>query len=269
MPTAAVGSYEIFYVEAGTGFPLVLIHGLAGDHNAWEAQMPTWAEDHRVLAFDNRGAGQSTQVDEMITTEDMAKDTLALMDAVGINKAHILGRSMGGAIAQHMALLAPERVHTLIMCASFARIDPVGNRVLTNMREVLEWRNNWGDHARHSVQNFVSPEFYNENAETIERVLGLIGGETRLPECYVRQNHACLEHDTIDRLNEIGCPTLIMAGGKDPICSTTATRWMSDGIDGSKTVMFEDSSHFFLMEEAAKFMATVGDWLAEHAVMTR
>jgi 3-oxoadipate enol-lactonase len=269
MPTAAVGNYEIFYVEAGTGFPLVLIHGLAGDHKAWEAQMPTWAKNHRVLAFDNRGAGQSTQTDEMITTEDMAKDTLALMDAVGINKAHILGRSMGGAIAQHMALLAPERVHTLIMCASFARIDPVGNRVLTNMREVLEWRNHWGDHARHSVQNFVSPEFYNENAETIERILGLIGGETRLPECYVRQNHACLEHDTIDRLNEIGCPTLIMAGGKDPICSTTATRWMSDGIDGSKTVMFEDSSHFFLMEEAARFMATVGDWLAEHAVMTR
>lgn len=269
MPTAAVGNYEIFYVEAGTGFPLVLIHGLAGDHKAWEAQMPTWAKNHRVLAFDNRGAGQSTQTDEMITTEDMAKDTLALMDAVGINKAHILGRSMGGAIAQHMALLAPERVHTLIMCASFARIDPVGNRVLTNMREVLEWRNHWGDHARHSVQNFVSPKFYNENAETIERILGLIGGETRLPECYVRQNHACLEHDTIDRLNEIGCPTLIMAGGKDPICSTTATRWMSDGIDGSKTVMFEDSSHFFLMEEAARFMATVGDWLAEHAVMTR
>jgi pimeloyl-ACP methyl ester carboxylesterase len=59
-----------------------------------------------------------------------------------------------------------------------------------------------------------------------------------------------------------------MAGGKDPICSPTATRWMSDGINGSKTVMFEDSSHFFLMEEAARFMATVGDWLAEHAVMT-
>ena len=263
MPTAQAGNYEIFYEEAGSGFPLVLIHGLAGDHKAWALQMPEWAKNHRVLAFDNRGAGQSTQVDEPITTEDMAKDTLALMDAVGIEKAHVMGRSMGGAIAQHMTLLAPERVHTLMMCASFARIDSVGTRVLTNMREVLDWRGDWGDHARHSVSYFVSPAFYNENPETIEQILGLIGGETRLPACYVQQNHACLAHDTLDRLGEISCPTLIMAGGKDPICSMTATAWMSDAIADSKTVVFEGSSHFFLMEEGPKFMATVGEWLGE------
>lgn len=264
MPIAKTGDYEIFYVEEGEGFPLVLIHGLAGDHKAWAAQMPEWAKNHRVVAFDNRGAGQSTQVDEAITTEDMAKDTLALMDELGIEKAHILGRSMGGAIAQHMTLMAPERVETLMMCASFAKLDDVGVRVLTNMREVLEWRDDWGDHARHSVAYFVSPAFFNENPKTIEQILGLIGGETRLPACYSQQNHACMNHNTLDRLGDIKVPTLIMAGGKDPICSLTATSWMSDGIAGSKTVIFEDSSHFFLMEEGPKFMATVGEWLAEH-----
>jgi pimeloyl-ACP methyl ester carboxylesterase len=265
MPVASAGPYELYYVEAGSGFPLVLIHGLAGDHSAWAVQMETWSKDHRAVAFDNRGAGRSTQVDEPISTEDMARDTLALMDELGIERAHVMGRSMGGAIAQHMALLAPDRIHSLIVCASFAKFDPIGTRVLTNMREVLEWRGDWADHARHSVQNFVSPSFFNENPETIAQIESLIGGETRLPACYVRQNHACLEHDTLDRLGEIACPTLIMAGGRDPICSLTATGWMRDGFPNQETVIFEDSSHFFLIEEPQRFMATVADWLTRHA----
>ena len=264
MPVAQAGSYEIHYVEKGSGYPVVLIHGLAGDHSAWAAPMETWSRDHRVLAFDNRGAGQSTQVDEPISTEDMARDTLALMDEVGIDRAHVVGRSMGGAIAQHMALMAPERVHTLVVLASFAKLDPVGVRVLTNMREVLEWRGDWGDHARHSVANFVSPAFFNENPETIAQIEGLIGGETRLPACYIRQNHACLEHDTLDRLGEIGCPTLILAGGRDPICSLTATGWMQDGFPDAEAVIFEESSHFFLIEQPERFMGVMGDWLRKH-----
>jgi pimeloyl-ACP methyl ester carboxylesterase len=264
LPVAQVGSYEIHYVEEGSGFPVVLIHGLAGDHTAWAAPMQSWSRDHRVLAFDNRGAGKSTQVDEPISTVDMARDTLALMDQVGIERAHVVGRSMGGAIAQHMALMQPERVHTLVVLASFAKLDPVGVRVLTNMRQVLEWRDDWADHARHSVANFVSPAFFNENPETIAQIEGLIGGETRLPACYVRQNHACLEHDTLDRLAEITCPTLILAGGRDPICSLTSTRWMEDGFPNAEAVIFEESSHFFLIEQPERFMDVMGDWLRRH-----
>jgi 3-oxoadipate enol-lactonase len=264
LPVAQVGSYEIHYVDEGSGFPIVLIHGLAGDHTAWAAPMQRWSRDHRVLAFDNRGAGQSTQVDEPISTEDMARDTLALMDQVGIERAHVVGRSMGGAIAQHMALMQPERVHTLVVLASFAKLDPVGVRVLTNMRQVLEWRDDWADHARHSVANFVSPAFFNENPDTIAQIEGLIGGETRLPACYVRQNHACLEHDTVDRLAEIDCPTLILAGGRDPICSLTSTRWMQDGFPNAESVIFEESSHFFLIEQPERFMDVMDGWLEKH-----
>jgi 3-oxoadipate enol-lactonase len=264
LQVAQAGSYEIHYVEKGSGFPVVLLHGLAGDHTAWAAPMETWSRDHCVLAFDNRGAGQSTQVDEPISTEDMARDTLALMDQVGIDRAHVVGRSMGGAIAQHMALMQPERVHTLVVLASFAKLDPVGVRVLTNMRQVLEWRGDWADHARHSVANFVSPAFFNENPETIAQIEGLIGGETRLPACYIRQNHACLEHDTLDRLGEIACPTLILAGGRDPICSLTSTRWMQDGFPNAESVIFEESSHFFLIEQPKRFMRVMGEWLEKH-----
>jgi pimeloyl-ACP methyl ester carboxylesterase len=263
VPLVRVGDNEIFFVEQGEGFPLVLIHGLAGDHSAWTPQLPRLAEQYRTIAFDNRGAGQSTQRDEPASTEDLARDTLALMDALAVERAHVVGRSMGGAVAQHMALLAPERVESLVLLASFARLDPLGMRVLTNMREVLEWTGSWAAHARHSVQNFVSADFFNERPEDVARIEGLIGGETRLQACYVRQNHACLEHDTVDRLAEIHCPTLIMGGGRDPICSPTATSWLGR-IPDSETVLFEDSSHFFLLEEPERFMTTLEDWLGRH-----
>ena len=264
MATAQIGPNEINYVEQGEGFPLVLIHGLAGDHSAWNPQLEAWSAEHRVIAFDNRGAGQSTQRDEAVTTEDLARDTLALMDELEVARAHLIGRSMGGAIAQHVALAAQERVAGMVLCASFAKLDPIGYRVLTNMRQILEWRGSWADHARHSVPNFVSSRYYNENPEAVAAIEALIGGETRLPACYVAQNHACLTHDTLHRLGEIQCPTLVLGGGDDAICSPTATKWLADGIPGAETMLFEGCSHFFLIEDQERFMDVVGRWLREH-----
>lgn len=265
MPVATIGRYQINYIDEGEGPPVVLIHGLAGDLSAWAAQVASLRQRHRVIAFDNRGAGRSTQVDEPISTADLAHDTIGLMEHLGIAQAHIVGRSMGGAVAQIIALERPDLVASLVLCASFAKLDPLGIRVLTNMRQVLEWRGNWGDHARHSIQNFVGFAFYNRESAQIARIEALIGGETRLPACYIRQNHACIEHDTLDRLSAITCPTLIMGGGNDPICSPTCTEWMSRGIPGAQTVMFDGCSHFFLMEEPQRFMSTLDAWLSKHA----
>lgn len=263
MPVIAVGPYEINYVDEGQGPPVLLIHGLAGDLSAWNTQISTLRDRYRVIAFDNRGAGRSTQIDEPVTTSDLAQDTIGLMTKLGIEKAHIVGRSMGGAIAQIVALDRPDLVRSLVLCASFAKLDPLGVRVLTNMREVLEWRDDWGDHARHSIQNFVGAAFFNREREQIARIEALIGGETRLPACYVRQNIACLEHDTLERLSDLRCPTLIMAGANDPICSPTCTQWMAEGIPGARTMIFEGCSHFFLMEDAQKFAAALNHWFAE------
>ena len=200
---ARLGRITLRYLDVGKGTPVVLIHGLAGDYSAWLAQIEALQKDYRVIAFDNRGAGRSTQVDEPVSTADLADDTLALMDHLGVERAHVVGRSMGGAVAQHMALKAPQRVLSLTLCASFARLDPLGRRVLSNMREALEWRMRWSDHARHSVQNFVSADFFNHYPERVARIEQLIGGETRLPACYSRQNEACQTHDTLADLPRI------------------------------------------------------------------
>ncbi len=266
--SARIGRYDIRYRDEGKGFPLLLIHGLAGDHNAWSPQVEAWRGRFRVIAPDNRGAGASSQVDEPISTEDMARDMLALLDHLGIASAHVVGRSMGGAVAQHMALLAPQRVHSLTLCASFAKFDPYGARVLANMREVLELTRSWAAHARHSVQNFVSAAFYDANPGRVAAIEQLIGGETRLQACYSRQNAACLAPDTPERLAEIRGPVQIRAGGRDPICPLPATRWMQERLPTAETVIFEDSSHFFLIEEPERFMQVMNRWLERHAPTT-
>lgn len=258
---AKIGKYDIQYLEAGEGTPVVFIHGLAGDYSAWTSQIQLLKDHYKVIAFDNRGAGKSTQIDEPISTQDLAKDTLGLMDHLGIQSAHIVGRSMGGAVAQHMALMSPERVKSLVLCASFAILDPLGRRVLLNMRDALEWRMSWADHARHSVQNFVSADFFNNKQDQVKKIEALIGGETRLPACYIRQNEACQNQDTSAQLGLITQPTLIMAGRNDPICSLAATDILSKGIPHSKTILFDNASHFFLMEQADKFNLELSNWL--------
>jgi 3-oxoadipate enol-lactonase len=265
MPHATTSRGQLYYEESGEGPVVLLIHGLAGDLSAWRPQLEALSGSYRAIAFDNRGAGRSDQVDEPESTEAMARDTLELLDALDVGRAQVVGRSMGGAIAQHLALAAPDRVESLVLCASFASLDELGRRVLTNMREVLEWRGNWEDHARHSVANFVSAGFYNRSPEVVAGIEQLIGGETRLPACYVAQSHACLEHDTLDRLEEIECPTLVLNGGRDPICSPTCSDWMVERLRNVEQTTYDDSSHFFLIEEAERFAKELAGWLDTHS----
>ena len=167
---ARAGDYEIRYVDEGEGFPILLIHGLAGDHTAWNPQIEAWRGRHRVLATDTRGAGRSTQVDEPVTIRELASDFGAVLDHAGVEKCHVVGRSMGGFLAQHLVFEAPERVHSLVMLASAAKVDPLGARLLTNMRQVLEWTGSWSAHAAHSVPNFVSQRYFIDNPDRIEAI---------------------------------------------------------------------------------------------------
>ncbi|MDE0779153.1 MAG: alpha/beta hydrolase [Alphaproteobacteria bacterium] len=264
MPKVNCGRFDVNYVEEGDGFPVVLIHGLAGDHTAWLPQLDFFKDRYRVVAMDNPGSGDSTAVDAPCTTEELADTMLALLDHMSIEKAHVVGRSLGGLIGQHMALKAPDRMQSLILAASTPQVDPIGKRILENMREVLEWRENWADWARHSAHMFVAPGFYNDNPEAMARIEALVGNEARSKVSYVNLNQTALTHDTSDRLGEIACPTLIMAGRVDPICSMHGTDILSAEIANSETVVFENSSHFFLMEEYDKSMTTLTDWFVKH-----
>ena len=265
MPVVSTGRFDINYIEEGEGFPVLLIHGLAGDHTAWLPQVAAWKDRYRVIAFDNPGSGDSSLVGEPAGTADLADATLGLMDRLGIEKAHVVGRSMGGAVAQHMALKSPERLQSLSMAASFARLDNVGAQVIANLQQLLKWRGNWAEWAPHAVYLFVAPAFYNENTELMSRITALVSDEGRDMASYDHLATACLEHDVLDRLSDIQIPTLVMGGRFDPICSMTAQSWMMDRLPNAELEVFERSSHFFLMEESAKAMSTLENWFEKHA----
>lgn len=264
MSIVNTGRFDINYIEDGDGYPVVLIHGLAGDHTAWLPQVAALKNDYRVIAFDNPGSGDSSTVDDPASTADLADATLGLMDQLSIERAHVIGRSMGGAIAQHMALKAPDRLQSMTMAASFARLDPLGAQTIINMQQLLGWRKSWAEWAPHAMGLFVSPSFYNENPELISSITALISDEGRDMTSYNHLATACLEHDALDRLGEIDIPTLVMAGRVDPICSMTAQNWMMEALPNAELEVFEKSSHFFLMEEAEKALATIKGWLAKN-----
>src|SRR2546427_1069679 len=132
MGKARVNGIEINYVEAGSGDPLLLIMGFGGDHLAWAFQTSVFAQSYRVIAFDNRGAGQSDVPDVPYSARMMADDAVGLLDHLKIERAHVLGVSMGGMIAQEVALTHPRRVRSLQLHCTMARADRYMQALIEN-----------------------------------------------------------------------------------------------------------------------------------------
>lgn len=118
MPKATIGDIQIYYEEYGQGPPLIMILGLSQDITTWSFQTSELSQHLRLIVFDNRDSGKSERCSQNYTTETMAQDILGLMDYLGIDRTHLLGTSMGGMIAQHVALMAPERVSSLILAST-------------------------------------------------------------------------------------------------------------------------------------------------------
>jgi 3-oxoadipate enol-lactonase len=133
------------------------------------------------------------------------------------------------------------------------------------MREALELTGSWAAHARHSVPNFVSPAFFNEQQEKVGAIEQLIGSSTRLIGSYVQQNLAVSQHDLLDRLQEIECPVLVMSGEVDPLGGPLLTKWILRRLHNATHVEFAGCSHFFLMERPVKFMAEMDSWFSRHS----
>lgn len=118
MPEARVGDIQIYYEQYGKGEPLIMILGLGQDIATWGFQISQLSEYLNLIVFDNRDAGRSCRCTKGYTTEDMAQDAVGIMDHLEIKRAHILGTSLGGMIAQQMALISPEKIGKMILASS-------------------------------------------------------------------------------------------------------------------------------------------------------
>ena len=265
MPTQTVGDVELYYELHGEGQPIVLLHGLAGDCSAWKAQIEVLSKDYRILALDNRGAGRSSAPDYPYTTKHFADDTIALMDAVGISEpAHVVGRSMGGAIAQEITLAWPDRVRSLVITASFGKLDRYGYRILHNINEVVKAQG-FAAAARHQALFFFPPPYFNENKEQLDAVEEMLSNATGPVHGYSHGTHACLTHDSLDRLHQVKCPTLVMTGGRDVLCAADASRAIAERIPNCRLRVYEPASHFFLIQCYEESMADLKNFIDANA----
>ena len=223
MPVIHAGDIEMYHEVHGSGDPLVLVGGLASDISQWEWLTNWCAQTHRVLAFDNRGAGRTDKPDAPYTIPMMANDTDALMEAVGMSRATVLGVSMGGRIALDLALDHPDRVDRLILVSTTAsaRLEsPTPRMEMLSVLSSLIFRG-----------KYPQPRY-----------------------AFARQRQASRAYDCMDRLGEIHVPTTILHGRKDKIASLSDARQMHRGIAGSHMVTFSGGHLFFLVRERKWFL---------------
>src|SRR5918996_1418799 len=174
MPTTEANGQTIYYEDHGEGEPLLLVPGLAMDTVAWALQVPPFSARHRTVLFDNRDVGQSSMAQARYDIADMARDALALADALDLDSFHLLGVSMGGAIAQEIATRAPERVRTL----TFAVASPAGGPYTRRLAEVWSARVSQISHEQHIDELMLmnhSEDFY-ESPEMVEFIRTAILG---------------------------------------------------------------------------------------------
>jgi 3-oxoadipate enol-lactonase len=253
----------MFYVEAGTGDPLVLVMGFGGDHLAWALQIPAFAGRYRVIALDNRGVGQTDAPDIPYTTPMMADDTVGLLDALGIERAHVCGVSMGGMIAQEIALRHPARVRTLQLHATLARPDAYMKALVEAWRKVRIALGH-EEAARVLALWLFAPCSYEERPEFVELVLqnALANPHPQSLTGYLRQGDAVLGHDTLERLDQLRCPTLVSVADQDVLVPPRFSHAIAQRVPGAELKTIADAGHAYLWEKADAFNAMCLEFLA-------
>jgi pimeloyl-ACP methyl ester carboxylesterase len=228
-------------------------------------QVPVLAERYRVIAFDNRGAGQSDAPDVPYTTRMMADDAAGLLGALGIERAHVVGLSMGGMIAQELALNHPGRVATLQLHATCARPDAYLRALVAAWRVA---RSTLGreEALRTMALWLFTPAAYNERPGLVETLLqtALANPYPQSLTGFVRQSEAVVGHDALDRLQAIRSPTLVSVGAEDILVPARFSRELAARIPGAELVVIPGGGHVCLWERPEAFNEVCLAFLERH-----
>jgi pimeloyl-ACP methyl ester carboxylesterase len=266
MPRVSVNGIELHYVEMGAGEPLLLIMGFGGDHQAWAFQVGAFSERYRVISFDNRGAGQSAVPDVPYSTRMMADDAVGLLDALGIERAHVLGVSMGGMIAQEVALNHPRRVRSLQLHCTYAQPDRYMLALMEAWRSVRvkatpeEW-------LRMVALWLFAPVTFAERPEFIEAVIqtGLANPHPFTLTGFFRQGDAVRGHNALERLATLACPTLVSVAAHDILVPPRFAHALAAAVPKAELRVLDDAGHAYFWERPDAFNAMCLDFLARNA----
>jgi 3-oxoadipate enol-lactonase len=218
MPDVRVNGLDLHYADTGQGPPLVFLNGLAGDHLYWMGQVRAFAGRFRCLALDNRDSGESSYAIRPYSVADLAEDVVGVLDALNLEAAHVVGMSLGGMIAQEMAVRYPGRVASLFLSGTLARADLWFNATLDTYALIRRQVPDTGAFFVALLPWLVSQHFF-ESADRVEWLRALLrqNPNPQREEGFFRQFEAMRGHDVVDRLPAVRCPVLVAVGEDDLI----------------------------------------------------
>lgn len=262
MPRVKIDSIEIQYEISGYGPPVVFINGLTMDLNGWLLQIDAFSKKYRMVRYDCRGQGDSDKPDSEYTQELHADDLAGLLEKLEIPKAHLVGLSNGGMIAQHFALRYPEKTGALVLVDACSHVDTLLKLIVTSWIESAE---TGGSGLRYDVAlpYLFSEEFMSKN---LDRILAMKEMNlARNPvKAIVNLSKASMSHDLRDRVSEITTPTLIIAGEEDILVPPRYSRILREKIKNSTLVTLKNCGHVPPIEKPDEFNRIVMDFLKDH-----
>lgn len=250
MATIGVGEIVLDYERSGAGPPLLLIMGMSGTSLYWEERfLEPLRREFEVIVYDHRGVGASSRLEGPLTIAQMADDAAGLLDALELDAAHVLGISMGGMVAQELALARPERVRTLTLGCTYCG-GPGSSLSSPEVMQRLYEGMASGDRERASRTAWeinVSAAMA-ADADAYERFLAIAHQRAVAVPVIMAQMQAVVAHDTSARLPGLEMPTLVVHGTEDQLLSADNGRLISSLIPGSLLEILEGAGHLFFWE---------------------
>ena len=250
MPIAKVNGININYQIHGQGYPLIMITGFTGNIKNWMFQIPAFRKKFQVIVFDNRGSGNTDKPEGPYSAKMMAEDTVALMDHLGIKKAHMLGFSMGGAIAQEIALNFPDRINKLVLVGAWSKNNDAETGLTPELKQTMQLSAQRIPDATMSLA--INKTLFRLIFLPIMRMANRRMGTAGYPGT-LGQRDACLAFNTSGRLNLIKAPTLVMAGTKDRCIKAASSALLAKQIPNVKLMLIENASHTVFLECRHRF----------------
>jgi pimeloyl-ACP methyl ester carboxylesterase len=249
MPRKRVNDIEIAYRMEGAGDPLLMIMGITGSKYHWLGFQKKLAPDFLTIAFDNRGVGETSVPPGPYSMAQMASDAISLLDGLAIDRAHVFGVSMGGMIAQEIALTTPERVRTLVLgCTHFGGTKQINASPEVYQRAFVLAGKGPEQAMRDILSVNLTAEFMQAHPNVVEHLVeyGLENRMTR--DAFAAQMGAVADHDTAERLSAVRAPTLVIAGDKDELIPPENSVEIAGLIPQAQITLLPGIGHMFWVE---------------------
>jgi pimeloyl-ACP methyl ester carboxylesterase len=267
VPHAVVQGRKLYYElhGDGPGPTLMLFMGMGGSCQGWlPLQVPEFSARHRTLIFDHRGVGGSEDPGGAFSTADLADDAAALLDALEIPRAHVLGAFMGGMVCQELALRHPARVERMVLVGTYARPDAKRRLLLQHWRDLASSGLSIDFMVRERLLWTVQEETI-EQTDLVEQMIRFFtrDGAPLTEHLFARQCDACLAHDSADRLHQLSQPALVVCGRQDLLTPPRFHRFLADEIPDAQLVTIDYGGHLVMAESAQRFNQIVLEFLED------